>query len=123
MLQGRDGVIKHLFRSFTFLHSRLVYENGGMFVSRSRDLLLAGGNRPQLDKNPLLLGAKITSPRLHIPLGSSSRNKKHGISNQHHFGEVKRDKEIIGKTIKINGGPYKGNVMKKQPYKKNSILP
>ena len=42
-LQGRQGEIKHLFRSFAFLYSRMMLENGGIFVCRTRHLVLAGG--------------------------------------------------------------------------------
>ncbi|KAJ9580689.1 hypothetical protein L9F63_024134, partial [Diploptera punctata] len=64
---GRDGEIKHLYRNFAFLHSRIYLDNGGIFVCKTRHLQLAGG-------------AKVC------------------------------DYELIGQTIKITGGPYKGNV-------------
>ena len=43
--KGRQGEIKHLYRSFAFLHSRLVTENAGIFVCRTRHLTLAGGSK------------------------------------------------------------------------------
>lgn len=42
---GRDGEIKHLYRSLAFLHSRMYTENGGIFVCKTRHLKLAGGNK------------------------------------------------------------------------------
>ena len=45
IIQGRSGEIRHLYRSFAFLHSRLMTDNGGIFVCRTRNLVLAGGNR------------------------------------------------------------------------------
>merc|ERR550539_1897967 len=42
---GRQGEIKHLFRNFAFLHSRMMLENGGIFVCKCRHLVLAGGSR------------------------------------------------------------------------------
>ena len=42
-LQGRDGEIKHLYRNFAFLHSRMYLDNGGIFVCKTRHLQLAGG--------------------------------------------------------------------------------
>ena len=44
-LQGRHGEIRHLFRSFAFLHSRMMTENAGIFVCRTRHLVLAGGSK------------------------------------------------------------------------------
>lgn len=44
-LQGRTGEIKHLYRNFAFLNSRLMTENGGFFVCKTRHLTLAGGGK------------------------------------------------------------------------------
>lgn len=44
-LQGRQGEIKHLYRSFVFVYSRLYPENGGVFVCRARHILLAGAGK------------------------------------------------------------------------------
>lgn len=42
---GRQGEIKHLYRSYCFLMSRTMTENGGYFVCRTRHVVLAGGSR------------------------------------------------------------------------------
>ncbi len=39
---GRQGEIKHVFRNFAFLHSRMMMDNGGIFVCKCRHLVLAG---------------------------------------------------------------------------------
>lgn len=44
-LQGREGEIRHLFRGFAFLHCKKLVENGGMFVCKTRHLVLAGGSK------------------------------------------------------------------------------
>ena len=33
---GRQGEIKHVFRNFAFLHSRMMMDNGGIFVCKCR---------------------------------------------------------------------------------------
>lgn len=48
---GRDGEIKHLYRSLAFLHSRMYTENGGIFVCKTRHLKLAGGNKNNANFN------------------------------------------------------------------------
>ena len=45
LIQGREGEIRHLFRSFAFLHCKKLVENGGMFVCKTRHLVLAGGSK------------------------------------------------------------------------------
>ena len=42
---GRQGEIKHLFRNFAFLHSRMMMDNGGIFVCKCRHLVLAGASQ------------------------------------------------------------------------------
>lgn len=113
---GRDGEIKHLYRNLAFLHSRMYTENGGIFVCKTRHLKLAGGNKnPSNGISPIgTLG--FMSPRIQSPMhpggggrgagrggmrGRGGRGGGHGVS---------RDREILGKSIKITGGPYKGAV-------------
>lgn len=43
--KGRQGEIMHLYRSFAFLMSRMMTENGGYFVCRTRHLVMAGSAR------------------------------------------------------------------------------
>ena len=43
--QGRSGEIMHLYRSFAFLLSRMMTENGGYFVCKTRHLVQAGGSK------------------------------------------------------------------------------
>ncbi|XP_023232007.1 transcription elongation factor SPT5-like [Centruroides sculpturatus] len=45
---GRQGEIKHLYRSFAFLHSRMLLDNGGIFVCKTRHLVQAGSSRVSL---------------------------------------------------------------------------
>ena len=40
-----QGEIKHLYRGFAFISSKLVLENGGIFVSKTKNLVLAGGGK------------------------------------------------------------------------------
>lgn len=113
---GREGEIKHLYRNLAFLHSRMYTENGGIFVCKTKHLQLAGGN-----KNPTntvgfggigLFGSM--SPRIQSPMHPSGRGGgggRGGMRGRGGFrGGISRDREILGKSIKITGGPYKGAV-------------
>ena len=63
---GIGGEIKHLYRSFAFLHSRKYVDNGGIFVCKTRHLQLAGGNKatssPALSSMAGLMSPGIASP-------------------------------------------------------------
>ena len=58
---GRQGEIRHLYRGYAFIHSRLLLENGGIFVCKTRNLQLAGGSRSAAIIDPT---AGYMSPRV-----------------------------------------------------------
>lgn len=110
---GRGGEIKHLYRSFAFLHSRMYVDNGGIFVCKTRHLQLAGGNKAGTTSVSTMSG--FMSPRIASPMhpsggGFGGRGGGGGGRGRGRGAGARRDREIIGTTIKITGGPYKGNV-------------
>ncbi|XP_050095989.1 transcription elongation factor SPT5 [Anopheles aquasalis] len=120
---GRDGEIKHLYRNLAFLHSRMYTENGGIFVVKTRHVQLAGGNKNALPGNPMMspFGGGLMSPRIHSPMhpsggrgggssGGPTRGGRGGGGGGRGGARVSRDREILGRTIRITGGPYKGAV-------------
>ena len=66
---GRGGEIKHLYRSFAFLHSRNYIDNGGIFVCKTRHLQLAGGNKAGMPSMSPISG--FMSPRIASPMHPS----------------------------------------------------
>ena len=119
---GIQGEIKHLYRNYAFLHSRMVLENGGIFVCKTSDLKLSGGKRA-INQFNSIGGASPTpfmSPRITSPKHPSSGNNAGGlpgssITNRGSFGGGKggrnrSDFQLIGKTIRINQGTYKGYI-------------
>uniref|UniRef100_T1IQH2 Transcription elongation factor SPT5 n=1 Tax=Strigamia maritima TaxID=126957 RepID=T1IQH2_STRMM len=121
---GRQGEIKHLYRSFAFLHSRMMLENGGVFVCKTRHLLLAGGSRPT--SGPLMGSFTPMSPRISSPMhpgtgggrgggagagggGGGGRGGGGGFGGPGR-GRSRRDQDLIGQTIKITQGHYKGHI-------------
>lgn len=112
---GRDGEIKHLYRSLAFLHSRMYTENGGIFVCKTRHLKLAGGNKNSNNGMNSMGMFGFMSPRIQSPMhpGGGMRGRGGGgggMRGRGGRGGTYRDREIIGKSIKITGGSYKGFV-------------
>ncbi|XP_055858947.1 transcription elongation factor SPT5 [Episyrphus balteatus] len=108
---GRSGEIKHLYRSLAFLHCRMYTENGGIFVCKTRHLQLAGGNKSQANTMGSLGGMGFMSPRIQSPMHPSGGRGGRGGGRGGRGGfRVTRDRDILGKTIKISGGSYKGSV-------------
>ncbi|XP_059170624.1 transcription elongation factor SPT5-like [Physella acuta] len=110
---GRSGEIKHLYRNFAFLNSRLMTENGGYFVCRTRHLTLAGGgkqNTTQAFNSFAPMSPRISSPA-HPSGGGGERGRgRGGGAGVGRGGLSKRDREIIGQTVRIIQGPFKGYI-------------
>lgn len=112
---GREGEIKHLYRNLAFLHSRMYTENGGIFVCKTRHLKLAGGNK-NMSTGMATAALGFMSPRIQSPMhpGGGHRGRGGGGFRGRGGGgggnRVARDREILGKSIKITGGSYKGVV-------------
>jgi transcription elongation factor SPT5 len=107
---GRQGQIKHLYRGYAFVHSRMYTENGGIFVCKTRNLKLAGGiTRTTVDSSAV--GIPYMSPRvMPSPRNTGGGGFNAGNPMNNRGGRDKADLEMIGKTIKINRGPYKGYI-------------
>ncbi|KAJ9582584.1 hypothetical protein L9F63_023072, partial [Diploptera punctata] len=93
---GREGEIKFLYRNFAFVRSKLYLENGGIFVCRTKHLQLAGGAKVSQGRE--------TSMFVRSPYRSQNTSKTYSKES------LKRDKELIGQTVKITTGAFKAIV-------------
>lgn len=101
---SREGEVKHLYRGFCFIYNRKHMENGGLFVCRSKHLSLAGSSSTTSNAANFV----PMSPRI-----AASPKRSDGGKSPWQGGGVQksqRDTKIIGLTIRIIKGPYKGNV-------------
>ncbi|KAK3101764.1 hypothetical protein FSP39_006184 [Pinctada imbricata] len=111
---GRQGEIMHLYRSYAFLMSRTMTENGGYFVCRTRHLVLAGGSKSANNAGLTVTGFAPMSPRISSPahpsgggaVGAGNMTPGRGRGG----GLSKRDRELIGQTVRIIQGPFKGYI-------------
>lgn len=111
---GRQGEIKHLYRGTAFLYSRMVLENGGIFVCKTRHLLLQGASKSPLSSTGNALNSGFMSPRITSPAHPSSGGNAGGGGGGgggtgakggfQRGGRDRSDLELIGKTIKITQG-------------------
>uniref|UniRef100_A0A8B9NCB1 Transcription elongation factor SPT5 n=1 Tax=Accipiter nisus TaxID=211598 RepID=A0A8B9NCB1_9AVES len=108
---GREGEIRHLFRGFAFLHCKKLVENGGMFVCKTRHLVLAGGSKPRDVTNFTVGGFAPMSPRISSPMHPSGAGQRGGFGGGGMSrGRGRRDNDLIGQTVRISQGPYKGYI-------------
>jgi len=134
--EGLQGEIKHLYRGFAFIQSKMIIENGGIFVLRSRSLLLAGGSKSSsIDSGMGGLGGGMgggfapMSPRIQSPARDSGNDQgnnqgkrndqggsprggrgRGGGGGGRGRGRGSRDTSLIGKTVRIAQGPFKGYI-------------
>ncbi|XP_015790153.1 transcription elongation factor SPT5-like [Tetranychus urticae] len=104
---GRKGEIRHLYRNYAFIHDRLLMENGGIFVCKTRNIQLSGGSRSTSVVSTGRGPAPFMSPRLSSPAHSGGGKRPFGATKG---GRDRSDLDLIGKTIKIIQGPYKGHI-------------
>jgi len=107
---GKDGEVKHLYRGNCFIYNRKHIDSGGMFVARARHLSLAGSNSGAIASNIVPMSPRIAqSPQRNdggSTPGRGTPGKGPGASAQ----RSQRDTKMIGQTIRIIKGPYKGHI-------------
>jgi transcription elongation factor len=93
------GIITHIYRNHAFVQCKSLFENGGLVAYRVRNLVLAGESQVM---SSISVNARSAGPYMSP---THSKEKKR-TSFSHH--QVVRDRTIIGKTVKITAGNYKG---------------
>ncbi|XP_057297763.1 transcription elongation factor SPT5-like [Hydractinia symbiolongicarpus] len=126
--EGLQGEIKHLYRGHAFIQSKMMLENGGIFVVKGRSLVLAGGGKSVSNMMSGGMGGgfapmspRITSPARDGPGGGGGGGRGGGGGG---FGGGRgrggggrgrgrgggRDTSLIGETVRIAQGPFKGYI-------------
>uniref|UniRef100_A0AAV1UIT8 Transcription elongation factor SPT5 n=1 Tax=Peronospora matthiolae TaxID=2874970 RepID=A0AAV1UIT8_9STRA len=91
---GHSGTVKHIYRTYLFIHNNRIATNSGIFVARARGVILSGSKaRSDMISNS-------TVPRMDA--GMRQQNQRGG-RNQ-------RESELIGQTVKVKKGRWKGYI-------------
>lgn len=85
--QGQSGTIKHIYRSFLFLHNNQIASNAGIFVAKSRKVVLSGSKARSNIAQSSVVTTNVRPQR--------SRRE---------------ESEFMGKTVKIKRGRHKGYI-------------
>ncbi|XP_056670571.1 transcription elongation factor SPT5-like [Monodelphis domestica] len=111
---GLEACILHLFRGVAFLHSKKIMDHGGLFVCKTRHLLLSEAGRApwakDLPSRDLALGARSPAPITARPPGAPAgpRDPALGRAAGAGPGQGRRVNDLVGQTVRICQGPYKG---------------
>ncbi|CAN1234774.1 Putative transcription elongation factor SPT5 homolog 1 [Linum perenne] len=111
--QGKQGPVEHIFRQMLFIHDRHHLEHAGFICAKAQACGLVGGSRSNGNRNGngySRFGGHKNGP----PIPPSPRRFQrggppfeHGGRNRGGRGRGGQD-ALIGTTIKIRQGPYKG---------------
>lgn len=96
--EQRSGVISHIYRSFLFLHNKAQTENAGISVVRTTNVVTVSAR-----------GGRSTGPDLTKMNPALAMQTPGGGNNMPPPRRVGRDR-LIGKTITVRKGRYKGLV-------------
>lgn len=92
--RGKTATIKRISRAQLFLYSQTRSENAGIFVVRSRSCVLAGSRTQNRGATPDNGATPFSTPNSQSRGGPGVR--------------AKRDDGLIGKTVRIQAGQWKG---------------
>ena len=97
--EGKTGEIKHIYRSFLFIHNRTQIENSGLFTTRCVNVATIAAK-----------GARTTTTGPDLTKMNPALQMKNGMNGNGAMPPPKmfgRDR-TLGKTVTIRKGPYKG---------------
>ncbi|KAA8546512.1 hypothetical protein F0562_002749 [Nyssa sinensis] len=109
--KGKQGPVEHIFRGILFICDRHHLEHAGFICAKSQFCVVVGGSRANGDRNGDALPSRFTHLRTptHVPQspGRLSRGGPPIDSGGRHRGGRGHD-SLVGTTIKVRQGPFKG---------------
>lgn len=110
--KGKQGPVEHIIRNILFINDRHYLENGGFICVRGRSCAALGGSRSSLT-NVSNLATNFAVMK--FPLGANASHNRGSFNGGglpppaggRHRGR-RREDGLIGKTVKIRLGPFKG---------------
>ncbi|KAL9245104.1 hypothetical protein vseg_018792 [Gypsophila vaccaria] len=106
--KGKQGPVEHIFRGVLFIFDRHHLEHAGFICAKSQSCLVVGGSRGSREKMNDPLSVLRTPQRVpQSPGRLPPRGPQSGFGGRFNRGGRVHD-ALIGTTIKIRLGPYKG---------------
>ncbi|KAF6153369.1 hypothetical protein GIB67_003559 [Kingdonia uniflora] len=109
--KGKQGPVEHIYRGILFIIDRHHLEHAGYICVKAQSCILIGGSHANGDRNGNSLASRFTPLRAAPDFLQSPRRPPRGgppiHSGGRHRGGRGQD-SIVGTTIKIRMGPFKG---------------
>ncbi|XP_065880695.1 putative transcription elongation factor SPT5 homolog 1 [Euphorbia lathyris] len=108
--KGKQGPVEHIFRGVLFIYDRHHLEHAGFICVKSHSCIVVGGTRANGDRNGNSL-SRFSSLKAPPRIPPSPRRFQRGApfeSGGRHRGGRGGHDALLGTTIKIRQGPFKG---------------
>ncbi|GAB4861165.1 hypothetical protein Ancab_036322 [Ancistrocladus abbreviatus] len=106
--KGKQGPVEHIYRGVLFIYDRHHLEHAGFICAKSQSCLLVGGSRGNREKIGGPLSVLRTPQRIPQSPGRLPPRGPSTDSNGRHRGGGRGHDSLIGTTVKIRLGPFKG---------------
>lgn len=107
--KGKQGPVEHIYRGILFIHDRHHLEHAGFICAKSSSCVVVGGSRANGDRNGdaySRFNSLRTPPRIPQSPGRYSRGGP-PAGGRNRGGRGGHD-ALVGTTVKVRLGPYKG---------------
>ncbi|XP_052202471.1 putative transcription elongation factor SPT5 homolog 1 [Diospyros lotus] len=109
--KGKQGPVEHIFRGTVFVYDRHHLEHAGFLCAKSQSCMVIGGSRGNSNRNAGSLTSRFahltTPPRVPQSPGRMARGLPGDFRGRHRGGRGGHD-PLVGTTVKIRQGPFKG---------------
>ncbi|KII68297.1 Transcription elongation factor SPT5 [Thelohanellus kitauei] len=99
--KGLRGQFKHFYKGFVFIYSKLIVGNANMFATSDRNIILDASNQKAKDNSFSIQSSPMGGGQDFVGMGRSPIASRRQPS---------RDNSLLGVTVRISKGPYKGHV-------------
>ncbi|EQC42652.1 hypothetical protein SDRG_00380 [Saprolegnia diclina VS20] len=108
---GQTGTIKHIYRSYIFLHNNRVTSNAGIFLVRNRQIEIAGDKVKSYAMGASSFGGPSGGGRGDMFGGRGGRGGRGDFGGRGgRGGRGGASSDLVGKTVKIKRGQWKGYI-------------
>lgn len=110
--KGKQGPVEHIFRGILFIYDRHHLEHAGFICVKSQCCMVVGGSRANVDRNGGSLATRFghlkTPPRSLQSPGRLPGGPPVAYGGRHNRGGRGGHDSLVGTTVKIRQGPFKG---------------
>ncbi|GLT32208.1 hypothetical protein SLA2020_068910 [Shorea laevis] len=109
--KGKQGPVEHIYKGVLFIYDRHHLEHAGFICAKSNFCCIIGASRAHGDRNGdsySKFGSFKAPPRIPPSPGRFSRGSPPNDSGGRHRGGRGGHDALVGTTIKIRQGPFKG---------------